>query len=187
MEICFTRETRKKEELRIFWFRLLWWLRSKECLPMQKTWVQSLIQEDPTCCRATKPVCHNYWVCVPQPMSHKYCAYVPQLLKPTSPRARAQQREKSPQWEACAPQLENGPCSPQLEKSPHSHDDPEESKIVNFFSTKSFQKEEKIPALCNWMDNGILAEKGQTWEEEEFWDLGEEGGSTLNSRYITDF
>ena len=22
--------------------------------------VQSLIQEDPTCCGATKPVCHNY-------------------------------------------------------------------------------------------------------------------------------
>ena len=30
MEICFTIEMRKKEELRIFWFRLLWWLRSKE-------------------------------------------------------------------------------------------------------------------------------------------------------------
>ena len=30
-------------------------------LPVQGTWVRSLVQEDPTCCRATKPVCHSYW------------------------------------------------------------------------------------------------------------------------------
>ena len=34
------------------------WLRI--CLPMQGTRVPSLVQEDPTCCRATKPVHHNY-------------------------------------------------------------------------------------------------------------------------------
>ena len=34
------------------------WLRI--CLPMQDTWVRALAQEDPTCHRATKPVCHNY-------------------------------------------------------------------------------------------------------------------------------
>ena len=28
--------------------------------PMQGTQVQSLVQEDPTCCRATKPTCHSY-------------------------------------------------------------------------------------------------------------------------------
>ena len=33
------------------------WLRIH--LPMQETWVQALLQEDPTCCRATKPVRHN--------------------------------------------------------------------------------------------------------------------------------
>ena len=33
------------------------WLRT--CLPMQGTWVQALVQEDPTCFRATKPVRHN--------------------------------------------------------------------------------------------------------------------------------
>ena len=31
----------------------------KNLLPMQKTWVQSQIQEDTTCHSATKPVCHN--------------------------------------------------------------------------------------------------------------------------------
>ena len=44
------------------------WLRIR--LPMQRTWVQSLVWEDPTCHGATKPVRHNCW------------AHVPQLLKP---------------------------------------------------------------------------------------------------------
>ena len=34
------------------------WLRIR--LPMQGTWVRSLVREDPTCRRATKPVRHNY-------------------------------------------------------------------------------------------------------------------------------
>ena len=40
------------------------WLRI--CLPMQGTRVQALVREDPSYCRATKPVCHNYRACVPQ-------------------------------------------------------------------------------------------------------------------------
>ena len=47
------------------------WLRI--CLPMQMTWVRALVREDPTCCGATKPVSHNYWV------------HTPQLLKPVHP------------------------------------------------------------------------------------------------------
>ena len=35
------------------------WLRI--CLPMQGTWVQSLIWEDSTCHGATEPACRNYW------------------------------------------------------------------------------------------------------------------------------
>ena len=34
------------------------WLRI--CLPIQGTWVQSLVQEDSTCCRTTKSIHHNY-------------------------------------------------------------------------------------------------------------------------------
>ena len=34
------------------------WLRIS--LPMQGTQVRALVQEDPTCCRAAKPMCHNY-------------------------------------------------------------------------------------------------------------------------------
>ena len=51
------------------------WQRSR--LPMQETQVQSLIQEDPTCHRATKPVHHNYWSCALGPWSCNYWAQEP--------------------------------------------------------------------------------------------------------------
>ena len=38
--------------------RVAQWLRI--CLPMQGTWVRSLVWEVPTCHEATKPVRHNY-------------------------------------------------------------------------------------------------------------------------------
>ena len=38
-------------------------------LPMQGTPVKSLVQEDPTCCRATKLVHHNYWAHALEPVS----------------------------------------------------------------------------------------------------------------------
>ena len=42
-----------------FWTSLVaQWLRIR--LPMQGTWVQALVWEDPTCHGATKPVRHNY-------------------------------------------------------------------------------------------------------------------------------
>ena len=93
------------------------WLRI--CLPMQGTWVRSLVQEDPTCCGATKPIHHNFWACALEPTSHNYWVCAPQLLKPAPsrarvlqllslhaatteahmPRARAPQQEKPPQLE----------------------------------------------------------------------------------------
>ena len=85
-------------------FLVAQWLRI--CLPMQGTRVQALVQEDPTCGGATKPVSHNYW------------AHVPQLLSPRAtttevraPRARAPQQEKPPQWEAQAPQWRIAPLA----------------------------------------------------------------------------
>ena len=57
------------------------WIRI--CLPMQGTWVRTLVWEDPTCRGATRPVRHNYWACALEPASHNYWAHVPQLLKPT--------------------------------------------------------------------------------------------------------
>ena len=59
---------------------------------MQGTQVQSLVQEDPMCLRATKPECHNSW------------AYMP--------RAHALQQEKPPQWEAHTPQHQHNEWFP---------------------------------------------------------------------------
>ena len=45
------------------------WL--KVLLPMQGTGVQSLVKEDPTRCRAIKPMCHNCWACTLEPVFHE--------------------------------------------------------------------------------------------------------------------
>ena len=91
------------------------WLRVR--LPRQGTWVRALVQEDPTCCGATKPMYHNYCACALEPESHNYWAHVLQLLSPRAattearvPRARAPQQEKPPQWEARAPQGRAAPA-----------------------------------------------------------------------------
>ena len=44
-----------------------------------RTWVPSLVWEDPTCRRATKPMCHNYWACALEPVSHNYWACEPRI------------------------------------------------------------------------------------------------------------
>ena len=41
----------------------------KKLLPMQEIQVQSLVQEDPTCLRAAKPMRHNY-----EPMLQSLCS-----------------------------------------------------------------------------------------------------------------
>ena len=60
---------------------------------MQETWVRSLIWQDPTFCRAAKPLHHNYWA--PEPGRRNYEAHVLQLLQPLHPRAHAQQQERA--------------------------------------------------------------------------------------------
>ena len=47
------------KKIKNFWASLVaQWIRIR--LPMQATWVRALVQEDPTCRGATKPVHHNY-------------------------------------------------------------------------------------------------------------------------------
>ena len=83
-----------------------WW---RICLPTQATQALSLVQEDPTCHRATKAVRYSYWTCALELGNHNYQAHVLQLLKPACPRARATQQDKPLQWEAYAQQLERRP------------------------------------------------------------------------------
>ena len=50
-------------------------------LPMQETWVRSLVWEDFTSCRVTRPMHHNYWS--PSALEPKCSrAHTPQLLSP---------------------------------------------------------------------------------------------------------
>ena len=102
---------------------------------MQGTWVWSLIQEDSTCCGATKSVCHNYWACALEPRSHNYWAHVLQLLKPLGLEPMLRQQEKPPQWETCA--LQTYLYSLQLEKALTQNKDPGQTKRneINFFKT----------------------------------------------------
>ena len=79
------------------------WLRI--CLPMQGTRVLSLVWEYPTCHGATKPMCHNYWACVPQLLSPHATT-----TEARAPRAHAPQQEKPLQWEARAPQRRVAPA-----------------------------------------------------------------------------
>ena len=61
------------------------WLRIH--LPMQGTRVRALVREDPTCYKATKPVCHNYWARVLQLLK-------PLRLEPVLHNKRSHRKEK---------------------------------------------------------------------------------------------
>ena len=50
-------------------------------LPVQGTWVQSMVREDSTSNGANKSMCHNYWANILEPESHNFWACVLQLLK----------------------------------------------------------------------------------------------------------
>ena len=83
------------------------WLRIR--LPMQGTRVRALVQEDPTCRGATKPVRHNCWACALEPASHNCWSLHAATTEANAPRARAPQQEKPLQWEARAPQWRVAP------------------------------------------------------------------------------
>ena len=79
---------------------------------------------------------------------------MPQLLKPGPPRARAQQQEKPPQWEA---------CTLQLEKSPWSNEDPAQpkNKLIN---EKCIYKRTHTHTHTH-TPKGLANHEGMLWEE----------------------
>ena len=96
-------------------------------LPMQGTRVPALLREDPTCCRATKPMHHNYWTCALEPASHNYWACMPQLLKPAclEPVLR---NKRSHRNEKPAHHNEEQPPLAATRESPRSHEYPTQPK-----------------------------------------------------------
>ena len=91
------------------------WLRI--CLPMQGTWVRSLVREDPTCHGATKPMRHNYWACALEPESHNYWSPHSTTTEACAPRACALHatREATAIRSLCTA-TKSSPHLPQLEK-----------------------------------------------------------------------
>ena len=112
------------------------WLRIR--LPMQGTWVWALVWEDPTCCGATKPVCHSCWACALEPASHNYWD--------REPRARAPQQEKPLEWEAHAPQRRVAAAHHKYRKPTRSNEDPTQPKINKI---KSLKKNNIFEAILN--------------------------------------
>ena len=81
---------------------------------------------DPTCCGATKPMCHNYWDCALESGSHNPQAATIEVCVPAR---LCSETGGTLQWEAHASQVESSPCLLQLEKSPGSNEDPAQPKI----------------------------------------------------------
>ena len=74
------------------------------CLPVQGTWVQSLVREDATCLRAATPVSHNYEV-------HMLQVLKPECLEPGLASKRGRHGD-----DPC-PAVKSVPHLPQLEKA----------------------------------------------------------------------
>ena len=88
-------------------------------LNIYRTWIWSLIWEDPTCHGAAKPGHQTIEPVALEPWSRNYLAHMLQLLKLVGPRVTAGQQEDPLQWEGHPLQLESSPQSPQLEGKAH--------------------------------------------------------------------
>ena len=135
MPVPYRRTQSNKDPISLASLVAQWW---RICFPMQETWVQSLIWEDPTCHGATEPLNHNYWACAPlSPPAAPTEACMPLILWSTTKEALG--------WEAHTLQLETSPGLSQLEK-PHV---PMKKHIssVQFISVT-----QSCPTLCDPMN-----------------------------------
>ena len=105
---------------------------------MQGTQVWSLVREDPTCHRATKPVCHSY-------------------------RVRALQQEKPLQWDACTPQLQS---SPHHEWKPERSNDRAQTYILESLNKNKifYFKNSTLKAWVSFSLWEAIANVSQDWE-----------------------
>ena len=97
---------------------------------MQETWVQSLVQEDHTCCRATGPVSHSYWSPRDQESLARWNHSLFVTLSCIFPNKRSHFSEKP---------MHHNPCLLQLQKSPNSTKDPAQPKINKLKKKKNTQ------------------------------------------------
>jgi len=99
---------------------LVQWLRIH--LPTQGTWSSiPCDREDPTCSGATKPMCHNSWASVLEPMSCNY--WSPRVVELTF------HTREATTMRSRGTIMRSSPCRPQLEKAMHSNEDLTQPKI----------------------------------------------------------
>ena len=91
------------------------WLRIR--LAMLGTQVQCLAGEDPTGCRATGPVCHNYWACTLEPWTQTTEARAPE---PVLGHKKTLQREAQHTAARAAPSQEKPETKASAAKEKHT-------------------------------------------------------------------
>ena len=128
---------------------------SRICLPVQETQVQSPVQEDPTCCGATKPVHHSYWAHALEPVS---C--VPQSLRPAT-------RSYCSEKHACCNQRGAPACCSQREFV-HSNEDPVQSKINTLIKLYIFTKEPAKLVVVTHVTDGFFGFRYLQWFQYMF-------------------
>ena len=101
-----------------------WW---RVCLPMQETQVRFLIQEDPKCHGAMKPMHHKYWAYALGHRSHNYWAHMPQLLNPDALEPMFHKREAATDRSLCTSTRQQPPLTRTREK-------PEQQRRLSTFS-----------------------------------------------------
>ena len=79
-------------------YRLPWWLSGRVHLPVQETWVQSLVWEDPTCCWAAKPwataiepVLWSLGITTTEPLPRAWCSVAREATAVGSPHAETRE------------------------------------------------------------------------------------------------
>ena len=129
------------------------WLRIH--LPMQGTWVWSLVWEDPTCRRATKPVRHNYRARVMQLLK-------PACLEPMLRNKRSHHNEKPAHCSEELPLLaatRESPCTAtktqcrqEEKKKLQSQAPPSRNKVLLYLHRWGYKWKGSSPhlSLCSW-------------------------------------
>ena len=125
---------------------------------MQEIWVWSLVWEDATCHRATKPMHHNYWACALEPwnckteLTHHNCWSL-HALEPEVCNKRSHSSEKPTHGN------EDEPCSPQLEE------DLRATKTQH--SQKEISKCNYLKTCCRRKEGHYIMIKGSIQEEDK--------------------
>ena len=135
---------------------------------MEGTQLQSLLQEDPMCCRATEPMSHNDWACALEPMrcsKRRHHSEKPVHCNQRSPHSPLLEQAWVPQPRAAQPKIKqiNFKWSEKLQWGITSHQSewPSSKNLQTVSAGKSLEKREpscsvqllsRVRYCCNPVD-----------------------------------